>query len=445
LYAVQVGKDKFVAPEMNKYEFNVLENGKSVFNNNDIVGCYVLSDTYNRTSDSKGLLLNFPNSGNLASTFSWSWPYSLEDIEKIKGFSVNSLGVVLQHKQGGIVVNDTNGKILVVASERKEVDTNWDDAKRWCKELNYNGYNDWRLPTKEELNLFFVKFWGLKSIPGLFFLNSPNYYTSNFYWTSDECSEPETAIESSRGYNQFQCTTKSDKNKVIAVRSFYVNSKTQNGNNPSISDEHSNSVNNVQSNKLTDIDGNVYKTVTIGSQTWMAENLKTTHYQNGDSIQTGIDNVTWGKLKSGAYCNYENKESNGTIYGHLYNWYAAQDSRNIAPKGWHLPTEDEWKILTDYLGGEIVAGSKLKETGITYWLNPNIGATNESRFSALPGGARYKDGVYREINWNSNFWTSTTYENFGRKSLINLSYDKSNIFNTDRPKETGSSIRCIKD
>ena len=120
-------------------------------------------------------------------------------------------------------------------------------------------------------------------------------------------------------------------------------------------------------NTVTDIDGNAYHTVAIGKQVWLVENLKVTRYRNGDQIPNVSDNKQWCNLTTGAYCNYNNDANNVTTYGRLYNWYAVHDIRNIAPKGWHVATDVEWKILTDYLGGETIAGGKLKETGTTLW------------------------------------------------------------------------------
>src|SRR5664280_2706679 len=161
---------------------------------------------------------------------------------------------------------------------------------------------------------------------------------------------------------------------------------------------------------MTDQDGNIYKTITIGTQTWMAENLRTTKYRDSTEIPNVTDNTAWDALTTGAYCNYNNTTSADTIatYGRLYNWYAATDSRNIAPAGWHVPTDAEWTTLTTYLGGESVAGGKMKETGITHWISPNTGATNESGFSALPSGMRnWYDGLYIYLVVSTNFWSTT--------------------------------------
>jgi len=170
---------------------------------------------------------------------------------------------------------------------------------------------------------------------------------------------------------------------------------------------------------VTDIDGNVYKTVKIGNQWWMAENLKVTRYRNGDPIPNITDNHTWVDLSTGAYCNYNNDISNVATYGRLYNWYAVDESRNIAPAGWHVPTDDEWKQLEIYLGMSPTEadethwrgtdeGGKLKETGTTHWYSPNTGATNESGFTALPGGYRVSGG-FSSLGFGAYFWSSTVF------------------------------------
>ena len=138
---------------------------------------------------------------------------------------------------------------------------------------------------------------------------------------------------------------------------------------------------------VVDIDGNVYNTVTIGTQVWMVENLKTTKYRNGDAIPNVTGNASWVALSTGAYCWYNNDAATyKATYGALYNWYAVGDSRNIAPSGWHVATDSEWTTLSTFLGGESIAGDKLKEIGTSHWLSPNTGATNSNGFTAFPGG-----------------------------------------------------------
>ena len=158
---------------------------------------------------------------------------------------------------------------------------------------------------------------------------------------------------------------------------------------------------------VTDIDGNIYNSVTIGNQVWMAENLKTTKYQNGEAIPNVTDDTEWSNLVTGAYSDYNNDPSNSDTYGRLYNWYAVDDSRNICPSGWHVPNYSEWTTLENYLGGYLVAGGKLKETGTTHWSSPNTGATNETGFTALPAGGRGSNpGDFIYLGERAVWWTS---------------------------------------
>ena len=199
---------------------------------------------------------------------------------------------------------------------------------------------------------------------------------------------------------------------------------------------------------VTDIDGNIYETIQIGDQEWMAENLKVTHYRDGTAITNVTDNAPWVALTTEAYCIYNNNVSNEVdTYGALYNWYAVADSRNIAPEGWHVPTDAEWQVLVDYLGGDAVAGGKMKEAGTTHWLDPNMGATNESGFTALPGGYRWKtDGTYRGMGIGGYFWSATEYDSVSAWSR-NLGYHGPNV---NRPgsntnKMYGWSVRLLRD
>jgi uncharacterized protein (TIGR02145 family) len=198
---------------------------------------------------------------------------------------------------------------------------------------------------------------------------------------------------------------------------------------------------------MTDQNGNTYKTITIGTQTWMAENLRVTKYRNGDPIPNVTDNTAWATLTTGAYCNWVNTANKDDIasYGRLYNWYAASDSRNIAPLGWHLPTDAEWTTLITYLGGETVAGGKMKETCSTLWYSPNTGATNESGFTALPSGFRYNsDGVFDYLGSFGNWWSSTAYLTFYARSRF-VYYDQTKCLRNYNSKPFGFAVRLIKD
>jgi uncharacterized protein (TIGR02145 family) len=194
-----------------------------------------------------------------------------------------------------------------------------------------------------------------------------------------------------------------------------------------------------------DADGNNYTTVTIGTQTWMVENLKTTNYNDGTAIPLVADNTAWVGLNTGAWCDYYNSSAQGTMYGHLYNWYAVSDGRNIAPVGWHVPTDAEWTTLTTYLGGEAVAGGKLKEAGTLNWLSPNTGATNETGFSALSGGIRLDyNGMFSGVSYYGQWWSSTppgTNNAWSRS----MDYDTSSVIRNAGNRATGFSVRCVRD
>lgn len=196
---------------------------------------------------------------------------------------------------------------------------------------------------------------------------------------------------------------------------------------------------------MTDIDGNVYQTVKIGNQWWMAENLKVTHYRNGEAIPHVLSQYEWRGLDTGAYCYFDNDTDNISTYGLLYNWFAVDDSRNLAPPGWHVPTVADMAELMDYLGGEAVAGGKLKEAGTAHWNYPNTGADNSSGFTALPGGMRAGDGYY-DLRGGAYFWTSEENIFNNRLGFYNhLDLRNATLGSGSFPKYNGFSIRLVKD
>jgi uncharacterized protein (TIGR02145 family) len=199
-------------------------------------------------------------------------------------------------------------------------------------------------------------------------------------------------------------------------------------------------------NIVKDRDGNIYHTIKIGTQTWMLENLKTTKYSNGDPIPNVIDSLAWANLITGAYCNFNNDENNSVIYGRLYNWYSVNDSRKLAPVGWHVPNDSEWRTLTDYLGGEEHAGSKLKEAGNAHWFDDNSDATNESGFTGLPGGQRSYNynGQFWDLNYFGYWWSSQ--ENSPSTSFSFILYTSGEAAHQSTLKKaSGFSVRCLKD
>jgi uncharacterized protein (TIGR02145 family) len=196
---------------------------------------------------------------------------------------------------------------------------------------------------------------------------------------------------------------------------------------------------------VTDIDGNVYGTVVIGTQTWMAENLKTNRYKDGSSIPYVLDNNVWSNLGSGAWCYYNHDNTNNGLYGKLYNWYAVTDARGLCPAGWHVPTDSDLIILGNYLGGLLIAGGKLKAVS-SLWSSPNNSASNQSGFSALPSGFRRYDGPFGGISQYFQFWATN------EKSMTNgqdwyLIYLNENLTKTvnGNGKAAGLSVRCLKD
>jgi len=212
-----------------------------------------------------------------------------------------------------------------------------------------------------------------------------------------------------------------------------------------------------QSETVTDYDGNVYSSIQIGEQLWMVENLKVTHFRNGDPIPHETNNSTWASLSTGAYCYYDNNTTNLNVYGNLYNWYAIYDSRNIAPEGWHIPSDDEIKVLEVELGMTweqantsgwrgTNEGSKLSGRA-DLWTNGNLDNDPEfdsSGFSFLPGGYRSADnGGYDFISSHGNFWSSS--ESGGNALRRHFYYTNASVYRSDHNKRSGFSVRCVKD
>lgn len=195
----------------------------------------------------------------------------------------------------------------------------------------------------------------------------------------------------------------------------------------------------------TDSDGNNYSTVTIGNQVWMVENLKSTRYNDGTSIPFVTDDEVWMYLTTPAYCWYNNDaETYKDTYGALYNWFTVNTGK-LAPSGWSVPTNEDWTLLAGSLGGEDGAGSKMKETGVLHWDYPNFFASNESGFTALPGGGRFSDGSFSDLSDHAYWWSAT--ENLQYYVWIRfLSSTSEDIISSGYGyKEYGFSVRCVKD
>jgi uncharacterized protein (TIGR02145 family) len=202
---------------------------------------------------------------------------------------------------------------------------------------------------------------------------------------------------------------------------------------------------------ISDIDGNIYKTIQIGTQIWMAENLKTTRFNDGTQIPL-VNDKPWEGLMTAAYIWYRNDATTyKAAYGAIYNWYAINaannGTKNVCPTGWHVPSDLDWKALTSYLGGDSVAGNKLKEIGSSHW-RFDIAATNESGFTALPGGylgTGFMGGSsFSAITEEGSWWSSTENSTY-TAWIVDISCNTKNVFRWEGDKQYGLSVRCIKD
>ncbi|MEI6586951.1 MAG: fibrobacter succinogenes major paralogous domain-containing protein, partial [Sediminibacterium sp.] len=185
-------------------------------------------------------------------------------------------------------------------------------------------------------------------------------------------------------------------------------------------------------------------TIVIGTQQWMEKNLDVMTYRNGEVIPQETDNTKWAGLTTGAWCWYSNSADNGAIYGKLYNWYAVNDPRGLAPQGWHIPTDAEWTTLGTLLGGDAAAGGKMKTTGTTIWNTPNTSATNQSGYAGLPGGFRGYGGAFSYVGFNG-YWWSATVNNLTTAWYRGLYFNNGSLFRDNDYKAYGFSVRCLRD
>jgi uncharacterized protein (TIGR02145 family) len=199
---------------------------------------------------------------------------------------------------------------------------------------------------------------------------------------------------------------------------------------------------------LTTATGLAQQQVTIGNQEWKSHNLSVTAYRNGNIIPQVADPVQWASLTTGAWCYINNDPATNAVYGKLYNWYAVHDPRGLAPIGWHIPTTTEWTVLTTYLGGNTIAGGKLKTTGTSLWNSPNVITSPNSFFNAVPAGFRYGTSsttAFRQPGVSAYFWTNNSSSNSGyayATYILNLQAD---IISTVVEKRRGCTVRCIAD
>ncbi len=207
------------------------------------------------------------------------------------------------------------------------------------------------------------------------------------------------------------------------------------------------SLSNIQAEKVEDIERNTHKTVTIGSQVWMQENLNVTKYRNGDLIRQAKTNEEWndaGANGEGVWCYYNNDPVHGIKYGKLYNWYAVHDPRGLAPLGWHIPTDKEWTTVINTLGGETIAGGKMKFNGVSQWQSPNVGGDNSSNFGAVPSGMRGIDGNFNFIGESAYFWSNSEYSITTAWYRV-INHHLPTVVHSSEEKVDGLSVRCIAD
>jgi uncharacterized protein (TIGR02145 family) len=196
---------------------------------------------------------------------------------------------------------------------------------------------------------------------------------------------------------------------------------------------------------VSDLDGTSYKTIIIGNHEWMAENLKSRRFANGDTIPYIPANISWQSLTTGAYSWWNNDSTTYDCpYGKLYNWYAVADLRNVCPAGWHVPSDDELTNLEDLLGGFSAAGGKMKSQGIQFWNTPNLSADNSSGFSALPGGHRLDIGAFGSVGDGCYLWTSTPYDTQSATYHF-IAFNLVGIIVSNSNKTVGYSVRCKRD
>jgi uncharacterized protein (TIGR02145 family) len=194
---------------------------------------------------------------------------------------------------------------------------------------------------------------------------------------------------------------------------------------------------------VTDVDGNVYNTVAIGNQVWMASDLKTTKFRDGSVIPVVTGNSAWGALTTPGACDYDNDPAKGAVYGKIYNFYAVADARGLCPVGWHVPTSEEHYEMLTTLGLD-VAGNMLREVGTAHWTSPHAGTTNESGFTALGGGYRSSNGEFKDINWLVAYWSSTANSSTSAYELFMYSFN-SYAATAGLYKNYGLYVRCMQD
>lgn len=290
----------------------------------------------------------------------------------------------------------------------------------------------------------------------------------NLSWTDNSTNETGFKIERKTGSGTYAVvgTTATDVTTFNdtglsqgTIYTYRVYSYNAGGNSPSYSNElalTTTGLINIPGPNVTDIDGNTYQSISNCGLSWTKSNLNVSKYSDGTIIPAVTNTTQWANLTTGAWCYYNNDPANGAIYGKLYNWYAVMGihnaasatnlalRKNLAPTGWHIPTDTEWTIFTDCLGGTSVAGGKMKVTGTAQWASPNTAATNQSGFTGLPGAGRLSNGNWGGTNTFGGWW-STTETDVNLTWIHYLNHDQGNVNRNLFNKKYGLSVRCVKD
>ena len=210
-------------------------------------------------------------------------------------------------------------------------------------------------------------------------------------------------------------------------------------------DHKTNTLTAIKSGTLIDFEGNSYNTVVMcDGKEWMTENLNVSIYRNGDTIPYVEDPEVWSNLTTGAWTYYQNDYQYGKVFGKLYNWYAVNDSRGLAPKGWRVADEEDWREFIDCLGGENVAGGLMKQIGTSHWASPNVGAVNSSGFSALPAGGRSSKGDFSMVESLGIFWSASNYDEL-QAWIKHVSFSNTFLVSFYNDKKSGFSVRCVRE
>lgn len=340
-----------------------------------------------------------------------------------------------------IINSDSNGQVNKVSANN----TAGNGSTITTIAQKYNLFKEKYNNLINELPSFFRPSYIMKSLKNTY--KSTSRSVHNKYINISNSSNPQVKLEQLNqpdGSIKIKATTTASTNQTFTYDVFYGNSNLASGLKKTVSATVL-----PGDSLLSPCDDTTapYPTVTIGSQVWMQKNLNACKYRNGDPIPQVQDRLQWSNLTTGAWCYYENKTDNGIVYGKLYNWYAVNDPRGLAPVGWHIPIKSEWTTLTEsFIGKTANAGYNLKEAGTLHWINNNLQVNNSSGFTALPGGERVDSGYFGISSiGDRGYWWSSTVRNTTEAEAIMMYSIGGDAVPERYAMGCGFSVRCIKD